>query len=210
MSEDIIHLNNSFSTKEIEQFNLFDIKCVELSKNWDSLIKSGLRLGGNFTNHEDGTISGPGCGVEIHRLKGLYLDFRFFHADKEPTNYFKIANLVGGNCDDGRIRLMLKRDRKVWNDSGLLKSWHGYTADQLIRTLFNGHYFHSVDEERLGAKDIYTVLGSDVANHELTYCIFHRMRVVRRLNWICEPIRLGQKYIRLNSDWLVLGKWQVE
>lgn len=192
-----IQLEKPVSSVELEQLTLFRLRFRELWSNWESLKSQGISLGGSFQNKGYGVIGGAGCGIDHHRLKGYYLDFRFFFADKEPTHYFKITSLVGRLCDDPRLRQCLGDDRDAWNKAGILQGWHGYSADELTRILFNGSLFHSANDIQNKLEELQLAMDSSLVHHLLTFSIYDRMLVVRNLNWILMPLSMENQYIRL-------------
>lgn len=197
MSEEVlIQLSEPITEAQYDQFILFRMRFQELWNNWTSLKALGLKLGGSFQNKGNGVVSGPGCGVEHHRLKGFYLDFRFFHAQKEPTHYFKVAKLLSKHCNDERLRDALAEDRETWITAGMLSDWHGITPDDLINSLFNGRYFHNATDMRPALEQISRSMTDDLANHELTYCIHRRMLMLRNFNWYIAPLTFENQLVR--------------
>lgn len=200
MSEEIIPLTTGMSEKELEQLNLFRIRFRELWDNWESLKKQGIALGGNFTNLGGGKVDGPGCGIETHRLKGFYLDFRFFYAQKEPTHFYKVISIIGKHCDDRRLHALLKSNKKQWAEAGFLHEWHGVKPDEMIDALFNGDLFHSVPEKRVRVQEIYNLMHDELAHHCLVYSVYSRLLVIRNINWMISPLSSGSQCIRIPED----------
>lgn len=197
MSEEIlIKLSEPINAEQHDQFNIFRMRFQELWDNWISLKALGLRLGGSFQNKGNGIVTGPGCGVERHRLKGFYLDFRFFHAKKEPTHYFKLANMLAKHCNDASFRKALAQDRETWITAGMLSDWHGMSADNLIDSLFNGRYFHQANNVYPSLEQISRSMTDELANHELTYCIYRRMLMLRNFNWYISPLSIETQVVR--------------
>lgn len=183
--------------KGIHQIRLFQARFSELWSNWESLKNSGIKLGGGFQNNFDGTVTGSSCDIERHRLKGFYLDFRFFFADKEPTHFFKILNLIRTHTEDYRLHEIIELNKKKWHDAGILDSWHGYSADNLIRLLFNGSLFHSDEKLQKELEQLESLMSDELAHHLLTFSIYNRMLVIRNINWIIEPLSQKNEYVRI-------------
>jgi hypothetical protein len=101
MTDRTLFLYQPLSSEHFDRIELFRERFRELWSNWESLKSAGINIGGSFSSLGDGKVSGPGCGIEIHRLKGFYLDFRPFYAKKEATHYFGVASLVGRHCLSG-------------------------------------------------------------------------------------------------------------
>lgn len=197
MSEILISLSKPLTKEHLDQIQCFRERFAELWDNWESLKKLGIKLGGSFQNKGNGKITGPSCGIDHHRLKGYYLDFRFFYAKKEPTHYFKISNLISRYCEDSRLRNCLEIDKNSWNSAGVLTDWHGFTAESLIHSLFNGKIFHNAQDMNPTLNNLRLAMNDDLANHDLTFCIYNRMLVIRNLNWVMMPLSLDNQFIRI-------------
>ena len=200
MSDVLIPLTMEMPAEVLEQIELFRLKFKELWSNWESLKRQGIILGGSFMNHGDGGVSGSGCGVEVHRLKGFYLDFRFFYAQDEPTYYFKIVALIGKYCTDSRLYQHLRCYKEQWKDAGLLHEWHGVHSDEMIDILFNAELFHSTPEKKERLRYIRALMSDELAHHCLVYSVYTRMLIIRNINWIIQPIETGLQYIRLPTE----------
>src|SRR5574341_657849 len=113
-SEIRIPLSRKISRDSYQQIELFRARFKILRENWESLKGQGLKLGGMFSmNHLRGKrFTGSSCGVDPFRLKGFYVDFRFFCAEGEQTNIFKISNILGKHCSDKRLHRELSYNIK--------------------------------------------------------------------------------------------------
>lgn len=201
MAETLIPLATEMSNEALEQVDLFRLRFRELWKNWESLKKQGLSLGGSFSNLGSGKVSGPGCGVEVHRLKGFYLDFRFFWAQKEPTEFFKISSLVGKHCADARLRQCLSSNNEQWKEAGFLHEWHGIKAEEMVDVLFNGELFHSDPAKRARMRYVQTLMNDELAHHCLVYSVYTRMLVVRNINWVIQPLGQSGRHVRVPAEY---------
>lgn len=201
MADTLISLTTKISDEALEQVELFRLKFQELWSNWESLKKQGLSLGGSFSNLGNGKVSGPGCGIEVHRLKGFYLDFRFFWAQREPTEFFKISSLLGKHCADTRLHRCLSSNKEQWKEAGFLHEWHGIKPDEMIDVLFNGELFHSDPAKRARMRYVQTLMNDDLAHHCLVYSVYTRMLVVRNINWIVQPLEQSRQYVRVPVEY---------
>lgn len=197
MADTLISLTTEMPDDALEQIELFRLKFRELWSNWGSLKGQGLALGGSFSNHGDGKVSGPGCGVEVHRLKGFYLDFRFFWAQKEPTHFFKISSLLGNYCSDTRLHECLSSNKEQWKEAGFLHEWHGIKPDEMIDVLFNGELFHTDPAKRERMRQVQKLMSDDLAHHCLVYSAYTRMLVIRNIDWIIQPLAPGCQCVRV-------------
>ncbi len=132
MTELLLKLDESIGGEDYQKVELFRERFKILWDNWDSLKKQRIQLGGSFEHHDPQRFTGSSCNIESYRLKGYYVDFRFFYAEREPTYYYTIAGLIGKHCRDERMRRCLKTSNQTWKDAGILREWHGYKADDLL------------------------------------------------------------------------------
>lgn len=201
MKEILIPLTSEMSEDTFQQLELFRIRFKELWDNWESLKKHGISFSGNFTNEGNCKVSGPGCGIDRHRLKGFYLDFRFFWAKKEPTEYNKISSLIGKYCADKRLYACLASNNLQWSEAGFLHEWHGIKPDDMIDSLFNGELFHSDKNKMERVKYIRSLMNDDLAHNCLTSSVYDRMLVIRNINWIIKPLIMSNQRIRIPIEY---------
>ncbi|MAY36636.1 MAG: hypothetical protein CMN84_11095 [Spongiibacteraceae bacterium] len=197
MADTLVPMSKNISSEGLEQLQLFRLAFQELWSNWESLKRQGLTLGGSFSNRGDGRVSGPSCGIEVHRLKGLYLDFRFFWAQKEPTHFFKISSLLGKHCTDRRLHACLKSNKKQWVKAGFLHEWHGVKPEEMIDTLFNGKLFHTDPRRQERVREVQLLMSDDLAHHCLVYSVYMRIIAIRNLNWVIQPMEADAQFVRI-------------
>jgi hypothetical protein len=114
MTDILVKLDEEFDVEEYQLIELFRERFRILWENWESLKALGINLGGSFSNKtENKKITGDSCNIEIFRLKGFFVDFRFLYAEKEPTRYFNVASLLGKKCKDNRLHTLLKENKIV-------------------------------------------------------------------------------------------------
>jgi len=179
------------------QADLFRMRFSELWKNWESLRGLGIELGGHFQNKGNGKVGGSSCGIDIFRLKGFYLDFRFFYANDEPTNYFKMTKSIGKFFSDDRVRNYLKGNNRSWNEAGVLEEWHGFNADKLLNIMFNGELFHGAYNLQESLSLLKASMNDELAHHLLTFTIYNRMLVVHSISWALEPLEKNNPCVQI-------------
>jgi len=202
MTDIVLTLNGEITESEYQVVVLFRERFRILWENWESLKSLGIQLGGSFSNkNENKKITGDSCNIDIFRLKGYFVDFRFFYAEKEPTKYFNVASMLSKKCNDPRFYELLKVNKKNWNEAGLLEGWHGFTADEMLNYFFHGEVFHSFPDKREGMKRVLEIMESELATHAITYTIYNRMLVIRNLNWVLSPMSFDNQNIRLPKEY---------
>ena len=201
MTEILLPLQNEISENEYQTIELFRERFKILWENWESLKSLGINFGGSFSNKEgDKKITGDSCNIDIFRLKGYFVDFRFFYGQKEPTNYFKVASMLGKKCNDPRFHKLLKTNKESWNEESLLHGWHKYSINEIFDCYFNGEVFHSTQEKRESVKELLSIMESDMVIHEMAYSTYNRMLVIRNLNWVLSPLNHNTQQIRLPQE----------
>lgn len=201
MNELILNFDKSISKDDYQRIELFRYRFRILWENWESLKRSGIQLGGSFQNHGLQKFTGDSCKIESFRLKGYYVDFRFFYSQKEPTHYYSITVIIGKHCHDKRLQKCLRTANQNWKDAGILEGWHGYQADDLLNYWFNGEIFHSEQEKRNSVQKRLERMDSDLAHHLLTVAIYDRMLVLRNINWMLKPLSMTSQVIRLPKNY---------
>ncbi len=197
MAEVVVPLSEPITAEHADQFKLFHYRVNELQSNWDSLLSQGLRIGGSFSRDDYGRIRGDSCGVEIHRLKGLYLDFRFFYAQGERTHFYAVAKQVDRVCSDPRIRKVTTRLRSNWKEPGFLHGWHRFEPDKLFDAMFNGELFHSGKDKVKQLERIQAVMNDELAHHCLVDSISSRILVLRQMDVVLQPVLVGHNGLKL-------------
>jgi hypothetical protein len=195
-----IPLSENVTDEFYNQVDLFRVRFSELWGNWESLKNLGIELGGSFQNKGNGKVGGSSCGVDIYRLKGFYLDFRFFYANDEPTNYFKIAKTINKLCSDDRARKYLLANKAGWQDAGVLQEWHGYNADKMLNVMFNGKLFHSGQDLQENLSILQESMSDELVHHLLTFYIYNRMLVIRNMYWILKPLSKNNQCIQIPAS----------
>lgn len=201
MDKLILNFDKPISKDDYQRIELFRYRFKVLWGNWESLKRSGIQLGGSFQNHALQRFTGDSCNIESFRLKGYYVDFRFFYSKKEPTHFYSIIRIIGKHCHDERLRKYLKSAKQNWENAGILREWHGYKADDLLNYWFNGEIFHCGNEEkRNSVQKVLERMDSNLAHHLLTFTIYDSMLVLRNINWMLRPLSMTSQVIRLPKN----------
>ena len=201
MNELILKFDKPINKEDYNRIELFRYRFRILWENWESLKRAGIKLGGSFQNYARQRFTGDSCNIESFRLKGYYVDFRFFYSKKEPTHYYKITNIISKHCHDKRLQKCLRTANQSWEDAGILRGWHGYKDDELLNYWFNGEIFHSDQKKINSIRKILERMDSDLAHHLLTFAIYDRMLVLRNINWMLKPLSMTSQVIRLPKNY---------
>ena len=167
-------------------FERFNLRFKELWANWDDLKENGINLSGNFELQGDGRIHGRNeLGVDRFRLKGFFMDYRHFAAQKEPIEFGRICNLIKKHFNDSRVCSVIDHEKKRWKNCAGLSSWHpNLTAEQFLLAEINENYFHSnaTNEKNITLEEVRSKMSEDARLYEMTYIVYERLLCIRNLN----------------------------
>lgn len=94
----LVPLDEPLSVGDRTRLRLFHAHFLEFWDNFDELRSSGLRSDWKMELLQDGSVEVSELGVHWHRLKGFLLDYRKFHQQKEPINFFRVCNIAKRRC----------------------------------------------------------------------------------------------------------------
>ncbi|QQX78365.1 hypothetical protein JK628_12205 [Shewanella sp. KX20019] len=185
-------------TNEVKKsIELFQYRSKELIDNYEDIKIKGLNVCGSHTfSFEGGKISGSGINFCRHRLKGLFVDFRFFVGNDEPTNFLRFHGLIGRLSDDQGFRSTLKELKSGWKEKGMFDGWCDIPALEMIKIYFNAQAFHG---EHIREKDfLHLVQSFDMKTLEfvLVMHISDRIQLVKNLRWMLEQAN-AQGYLQI-------------
>ena len=94
----------------------FRERLAELERNWSDLGGEGFTVSGWVGLNPEGRLTTTGTSISTHRLKGLYIDFRFFWGENEPSNFHNMQALIGKHCrESSAVKAALKYNLKFPN-----------------------------------------------------------------------------------------------
>ncbi|MER0374475.1 hypothetical protein ABRZ67_21860 [Vibrio vulnificus] len=199
---EIIKLKSALHQDEILSLVLFHKRYTVLRENYLDLQKSGFRISGNYSLSDDGVISSQVCPINHFRMKGLFVDFRFFYAQKEKTNFYKVCNsILSKHVEDSRFRALIRNNVNNYREVGMSKDWHGYAADDLLNYWFNGEFFHLDQEKWPKVHEVLEAMDSDTAMHVLGEIIYSRLECIRNICFVSKPIINGQMEVILPKEY---------
>lgn len=157
-------------------------------------LKLGL-FGGGFSKQADGRYTG---GFELpseHRLKGLYVDFRHFYLNDEPTNVGKFANYLASLTSSKAFRRFLREERTRLRSRFLEDGWFEYkgkrlSTEQFLDVWFNVEIFHSnrgLRSKPWKTKTLLEWMGiftNQTAKSMLFMAVYDSVLVIRNINWV--------------------------
>ncbi|MEZ8107410.1 hypothetical protein [Vibrio cortegadensis] len=181
-------------SREIENsLELFQYRALELIENYEDIKNQGFDISGSRSfSFQNGQISGAGMKVCRHRLKGLFVDFRFFVGNDEPTNFFKIHKTIGLLSSDVGYRKTLKDLKSGWQEKGMFKGWSDISPLQMIQIYFNAQAFHGEHKGEADFLNLVQTYDKQALEFVLAMHISDRIQCIRHLRWILEKVNKNQ------------------
>ncbi|MFC1589678.1 hypothetical protein ACFL3P_05370 [Pseudomonadota bacterium] len=194
---------------EIEQINLYKERAVDLSLSQEKY--QNIPISSYSTNHGNRTDSFESNTPEIDHIIILATKFRFFYAEKERTQFEKVANLLRNKAKDewarnyiDHIKLWYKDAMKSTDATGNLG--HPVTNREILNLWFNSKFFHSDSDKRNKLDDIHQSVGEGASlfqlylaivkcstNIQYLYSVVHQLN--NEANILCTP----NHHFRLNK-----------
>ena len=180
-----IPLSSALSEEELRCVEYFQLRSREFLLNVEDLKLPGLRslsidLGGTRAVAQTNTFPGR------HRVKSLYLDFRHFIADKEPSRFHRIVNILANNLEKSlpiqTFLAQLKQDFLRDTNIGIRINGKDLSLKKLVDLWFNTEFFHAGRTEQVRERDEWLkVLHDDAAHQLLAWGIVDTAHTVKSL-----------------------------
>jgi hypothetical protein len=184
-----VPLASPLTAKMKDSIELFLYRSAELIENYNDIKSKGVGFGG-LSNYsfEDGVISGPSLNVFRHRLKGLFVDFRFFFGNDEPTNFLNFTGVLGKLSDDSGFRSVLKDSKESWKEKGFLDGWSKIPPLEMIRIYFNSQAFHGRHINESDYLKLIKSFDQSTLEYMLTLYISDRIQCIKNISWVLEKV----------------------
>ncbi|MCT4348161.1 hypothetical protein AB4395_11845 [Vibrio splendidus] len=184
-----IQISTPISREMEDSLELFQYRAQELIENYENIKKQGFDIGGSQSfSFQNGQISGVGMSVCRHRLKGLFVDFRFFVGNDEPTYFFKIHKAIGLLSTDVGYRRTLKDLKSGWQEKGMLKGWSDISPLEMIQIYFNAQAFHGEHKGEVAFLKLVQAYDNKTLEFVLAMHISDRIQCIRHLRWVLEKV----------------------
>lgn len=171
---------------------------------WSNL--KDLKLGvfhGSFKKNRDGSYAGGFDLPSSFRLKGLYVDYRHFYLEQEPTNYYKLLKFISWLSNDNDFHQFLKLEKKKWKSSFIENGWFKFNDISLntkfiIDLWFNAEIFHSKERKKIQELLKFQQLFENrTAQSILFMAVYDTILVIRNLHWVISELRPEHLYLKM-------------
>lgn len=136
-----------------------------------------------------------------HRLKGLFLDYRKFHQQREDIHFGKVAKLLKKICADDVARDCIDRNRDNWNmvQSPIIGWRNELSIVDVVEALFNEWLFHAKQANRTEIRmvDLDAAFSPEALWKSVFLVVHERLMVLRNLHWIMTPLLAGRDELQI-------------
>jgi hypothetical protein len=193
-----IELDRPIEQPQIDQLALFSAKYNKLRENWLALGGDGVKLTGWVGIDEEGKHSSTGSGIDIQRLKGLYVDFRHFILERDLVHFCKIRKVVLSYVHKPPAVRCLDSIKEHWQRSDSSTDFSLYSIEELMDLTFNADIFHVREKAMIERLESVRESVSDSLRTQLVVtAIFEKMHAVGNLVWVIEPLSVECQKIRV-------------
>lgn len=188
--------------------------------DWDRIILFRRRfniLWGNFKDLNIGTLSGGFSktdkggykgGFDLpneYRLKSLYVDFRHFYLNDEPTNINSFANYLATLTNSDEFRTFIKNEKKKLKSEFIENGWFQYNEEnlstkKLLDIWFNAEIFHNNPIKVSILLEWQNIFEDQTAKSMLFMAVYDYILIIRNINWSCMLLDENSLYLRMPNN----------
>lgn len=158
------------SAEEAQQLFLFKERAEELAESQQKY--QNVPISSYSSDPTDRASTFQANTPDIDHIATMAMKFRFFYADKEPTQFEKIVGFLRRKAKDewainyiDRIALWYKHAMKSTDTTGVLGS--PTTNREILNLWFNSRFFHSDAKKREKLESIHQIVGKDASLFQL-------------------------------------------
>ncbi|MDB4111392.1 hypothetical protein N9571_02400 [Yoonia sp.] len=186
-------------------FHLFCIRYNELRANMADLRGFEARFTMSFAKN-DGQVTAKGQSkFNPHRLKGLFLDYRPFAAQREITHFAKVCNQVRKYFPDPEVMQMIEEEKATWAEDNF-SEWHGRAFDEIADTLFNASLFHNDIERQADLAELTSAFDDLALQSVLFLGVDRRLAAIRNVAFIIGACTEKHHTVRVPISKLIQKK----
>lgn len=176
-------------------FNDDDWRCIEVFKRRaqellkvDILAKKGSGISSNVQYKQDEGMTLKVTLPPEENLRSLYMAFRFFYGEKEPSNFNRVANILKKTSGDELFQQFIENLKQQYSGSLYRKhimqvkvNGEEVTTKRLLDLWFNANYFHSDEKKENDLKIWNETLSQDLSRFILANAVYEACKAVIRL-----------------------------
>lgn len=182
------------------RIKLFRQRFAELWDNFQDL-KLGV-MTGTFARESEGAYSGGFNLPNRHRLKGLYVDFRHFYLNDEPSNARGFSKYLATLTPDADYRQFMKAQRNKLRSEFIEQGWfmhkgQPFTTKQILDIWFNAEIFHNDPQKTATMLEWNETLATETGRSLLFMAVMDSTHVTRNINWSCAELTTSHLMLRM-------------
>jgi len=162
-------------------------------------------LNGNFGKTNNGSYRGGFNLPSQFRLKSLYVDYRHFYLNDEPTNINRFCNYLASLTESYEYKIFIKDEKKNLKSDFIENGWFNVnekniTTKKLLDTWFNAELFHSDPlkiSELLAWQDVFD---NETSKSMLFMSVFNSINVIKNINWSSALLKSNNLYLRVPNS----------
>jgi len=167
---------------------LQNVEDLRLPKMWSLSIDTGATKAKIVSNLFPGR----------HRAKSLYLDFRHFTANDEPSRFPRVVNSLRKNLKKGEpiddFLVDVKDEFTEQSNYGMEVNGQDLSMSKLIEIWFNTEYFHAGRIARLRERQIWLMkLEADGAQQLLFWAVLSSVQSIKSLYACVKDMHRSEK-----------------
>lgn len=155
---------NALSSEEIQQIELFKERALELDAILIKYQNTPISKHANSINPVERVSTFEANTPDIDHIANMAMKFRFFYADKEPTQFEKVIGLLRRKAKDewainyiDRISIWYKQSMAASDTTGQLGK--PIPNREILNLWFNSKFFHSDLQKRAKLDQIHSLVG---------------------------------------------------
>jgi hypothetical protein len=175
---------SSLTTEEIKKILLFKEKAEELITIMEK--SKTLTICSYSRSIDNNQTTFKSNQPEFDYISNLAMKFRFFYAEKEPTNFYAIINIIIRKTQDEMTRKHLFSIRDIYqksmNSNGATEPLGiSISNEKTIKNWFNGRLFHSDSEKREAIRNLHETVGEEPSIFQLYIAMLQCSDCIRDL-----------------------------
>jgi hypothetical protein len=137
---------------------------------------------------------------DVDDILNIAVQFRFFYADKEPTQFEKILSQTRRRTSDEWAKNYMDRIAD-WYKTAMKQSdisntfGHPVTNRKIISLWFNSEFFHSEPEKRAELRTIHDVIGHEASFFQLYTAIVKCSSFIKMFYAVVHKLEVGNEFV---------------
>lgn len=183
---------------ELSSIRLFRERVEKL--NLSQAKYQNLPISVTVLNNESGELRFKANTPDVDEIINIAVKFRFFYADKEPTQFEKILTQTRRRISDewaanyiDRIAGFYKEAMKASDTSNTLG--HPIANRKIINLWFNSEFFHTDPEKRVELESVNKIIGSEASLFQLYTAIVKCSSFIKMFYGVVHRLEIGNEFV---------------